>query len=126
MVIRLGILGLLIIWITHTSWIGIAVYLFFIFLIGVQITSLRQYHKDSLWLQLYPLPVHTRRASFLDFVVRLLLPVAVILWLPFLLRGTEGLITTLLTLAGGVLVVYLVRGAQAKKWRLDGQDEEEV
>lgn len=126
MVIRLGILGLLIIWITHTSWIGIAVYIFFIFLIGVQITSLRQYHKDSLWLQLYPLPAHTRRASFLDFVVRLLLPVAVVLWLPFLLRGTEGMISTLLTLAGGTLVVYLVRGAQAKKWRLDGQEEEEV
>lgn len=125
-VIRLGILGLLIIYITHASWIGIAVYLFFIFLIGVQITSLRQYHRDSLWLQLYPIPAHSRRASFLDFVVRLTLPAAVVLWLPFLAKGTQDLLSTLLTLVGGVLVVFLLRGTQAKKWRLDGQDEEEV
>lgn len=125
-VIRLGILGLLIIYITHASWIGIAVYLFFIFLIGVQVTSLRQYHKDSLWLQLYPIPAHSRRASFLDFVIRLTLPAAVVLWLPFLAKGTEDLLSTLLTLLGGVAVVFLLRGTQAKKWRLDGQDEEEV
>lgn len=123
-VIRLGVIGLLIVIITRETWVGIAVYLFFLFLIGVQITSLRQYHKDSLWLQLYPIPYDSRRQSFLNFLVHILLPVAVILWLPFLLNGMNHLMSSLLALVGGLAVIFLLRASQAKKWRVGVDDDE--
>ncbi|MDP4098468.1 ABC transporter permease [Paenibacillus sp. P96] len=120
---RLLLLGLMLIWILSESWMSSAVYLLFVFLIGVQLTSLRQAHRDSLWLQLYPIPEGARRTAFLRFYMRLVLPAAVILWLPLLAGGAGRWSAVWLSLTAGLLLILLQRSMQAKKWASGAEEE---
>jgi ABC-2 type transport system permease protein len=122
-VTRLLILGLLLIWILSGGWAGSAVYLLFVFLIGMQLAALRQTHRDSLWLQLYPIPESARGNAFLRFYMQIMLPAVVVLWLPLLAGGAGRWSAVWFSLAAGLLLILLQRRMQAKKWASDTEEE---
>lgn len=122
-VIRLLVLGLLLVGFTASGWIGSLLYLLFLLLIGLQITSLRRSHQDSLWLQLYPITSEQRKQAFLGFITRMILPIVILLWLPLLSGGVERLGMNVLTLAGGGVVLLLLRASQARRWAKAEEDE---
>ena len=108
-VMRMSVLSLLLNWWNRTSLLGTAIYLFFLFVIGVQLSALRKLHNESFWLIVYPLPEGTRGRNTVQFVSRLLFVGAVLLWLPFLAAiGTRPLLV-LGTLIGGFLLAYLFK-----------------
>ncbi|MEK3789042.1 ABC transporter permease [Paenibacillus sp. FSL K6-1230] len=122
-VIRLLVLGLLLVGFTASGWLGSLLYLLFLLLIGLQITSLRRSHQESLWLQLYPITSEQRKQAFLSFITRMILPIVILLWLPLLSGGMERLGMSVLTLAGGGVVLLLMRASQARRWAKAEEDE---
>lgn len=59
-VIRLLLLSIVLITIIRQPYVNAAVYLFFLYIIGVQLSAISQYHRFSLWQQVYPLPAGSR------------------------------------------------------------------
>lgn len=114
-VTRLLLLGLLLTWLLGGGWAGSAVYVLFVFLIGIQLTSLRRTHRDSLWLQLYPIPEHSRGSTFRHFYMQIMLPVALVLWLPLLARGAGSWSAVWFSLLTSMLLILLQHSLLAKK-----------
>ncbi|MDO7907023.1 ABC transporter permease [Paenibacillus sp. JX-17] len=123
-IVRLVVLGLILTVLTASSWFGNVIYVFFVFLIGVQLATLRRPHAESFWLQLYPIPANMRRSQFLTFMFQIQLPVAILLFLPLLLGGTDRMGAAAASLIAAVLLVILFRQAQGKKWdrEVNGED----
>ncbi len=63
MVTRLTILGAVIIFFLHNDYFKLAVFIFFIYLTGVQLSALVQAHQYMFWTQIYPISVKERRLS---------------------------------------------------------------
>ncbi|GIP57327.1 ABC transporter permease [Paenibacillus woosongensis] len=125
-VTRLTLLGLLIVYWTGHSWIGAAVYLFFIFIIGTQLSALRYVHRDSPAASYYPIMQGVRMKEVLRLITRLLFVLAVILWLPLLAAAAgsgSNLLITLGGLAAGMLLVLLLRANWTRKWSSLEEDE---
>ncbi|GAA0133305.1 ABC transporter permease [Paenibacillus sp. YSY-4.3] len=123
---RLTLLGMLIIYWTGHSWIGAAVYVFFIFIIGTQLSALRFVHRDSPAASYYPIMQGVRIKEVLRLITKLLLVLAVVLWLP-LLAASAGTDSVLLISAGGlaagVLLVLLLRANWTRKWSKLEEDD---
>lgn len=60
LVIRLTVLGCVVIGLVSHSLMKSVLFVFFVYLIGVQLSSLIQQHRYSFWLQVYPLHRDTR------------------------------------------------------------------
>lgn len=114
-VLRMGLLSILLNWWNHSSLIGSAIYLFFLFVIGVQLSALRKFHSESFWLIVYPLPEGARMNNTTQFVFQLQLLGAFLLWLPFLAGVGEGPLPVLGTLAAGVLLAYVFKVYLSRK-----------
>ncbi|WP_019640642.1 ABC transporter permease [Paenibacillus fonticola] len=118
-IVRLALLGMLLIYWTGHSWMGIAVYIFFIFITGTQLTALRFVHRDSPAASYYPIMPGIRMKEVLRFISRLLFVLTFILWLPLLFISVAGRGDWLLSSAGlaaGLLLVLILRLAWSKKW----------
>jgi len=122
-VIRMGTLSLLLNWWNRSSLLGSAIYVFFLFVIGIQLSALRKLHSESFWLTVYPLPEGTRGSNTVDFVFRMLLISAVITGLPFLAAAAERLLPTAGTILSGILMAYLFKNYLSRKAaRLEDED----
>lgn len=121
-VARLILLGMVLTGWNDQSWLGAALYLLFVFLIGTQLASLRQTHQDSPAASYYPLPTGARKAAVLRLATSLLLGVAVLLWLPIIVRPGGDPLLTWGSLAGGLLLAWGMRATWARKWQ--EEDEE--
>lgn len=122
--VRVGLLGVLLVWLTREDWASAAVYWIGLLIIGLQLSALRKLHPESFWLHIYPLPEGTRRKSENKLIFQVQLFWAVLLWLPLIpaVPGTPD--RTLLTLAGGIALVLLSRwNAVRKNRRADDDDE---
>lgn len=124
---RLALLGMLIIYWTGNTWMGAAVYVFFIFMIGTQLTALRYVHRDSPAASYYPIMQGIRIKEVLRLISRLLLILAILLWLPLLAASAmtpgSNLMVSLGGLAAGVLLVVFLRSNWTKKWGMLEEDE---
>ncbi|MBT2291977.1 ABC transporter permease [Paenibacillus albidus] len=122
-VLRIALLGLLLSWWNRGTYVGTAIYLFFLFIVGVQLLSLRKLHSESFWLTIYPLPQGTKGQNTTAFVFRTHLIVAVVLGLPFLTTLGERLLPAAGTVAAGVLLAFLFKGYMSRKEaRLEDDD----
>ena len=122
-VMRMILLSLLLNWWNHSSLMGSAIYLFFLFVIGVQLSALRKLHSESFWLTIYPLPVGTQSSNTVQFVFRVLLACALLSWLPFLAAASaRPLFTAGTLLAGGVLAYLFKVFLSRKASRLDDDE----
>ncbi|WP_223067672.1 ABC transporter permease [Paenibacillus caui] len=124
-ILRAGVVGALLAWLSGGNMLGSAVYLFFVFVIGVQLSELRRVHSESFWLNVYPLPQGSRRRSAVRLVFRIQLWAAALMSLAFIPSLLDGRIAeTALTLAGGLAVTALQRVYAGRKGK-DEEDEDE-
>ncbi|CAM3046053.1 ABC transporter permease [Paenibacillus sediminis] len=126
--IRLTILGALIIWWMQGTWLGTAVYLFFVFVLGIQVSALRRYHAESLWVSLYPLPPGSQRQAVLNIVFKIQLVLSCLLWLPFAaaLMGENPMSQVPLVIGtgiAGILVTALYNRSLARKWLKEDEEQ---
>jgi len=118
---RLTLLGMLIVGWNGQTWLGAAIYLFFIFLAGTQLSALRHVHSDTPADAYYPIPVGSRPKEIVNLATRVLSGIAVVLWIPMIF-GPGGNLTYLLgSFAVGVVLVVGLRSTWKRKW----QEEEE-
>lgn len=121
--LRVGVLGALLVWLTRDSLASAAVYLVSLMIAGLQLSSLRKLHRESFWLHVYPLPEGTRRQNEVQLVFQVQLLWAVLLWLPLLFSiSTEpGLV--LGTGCAGLLLVFLFRMAGLRRGKKEDEDD---
>jgi len=122
-VLRAGILGALLVWWTRSGMMGSGIYLFFVFLAGVQMSSLLRYHSESFWLHVYPIPPGSRRTNAIGLAFQIQLLFAVLTWLPLLGAGSDRLGPVFLTLVIGVVLCLLFRFFAGRKNTPDDDDE---
>lgn len=122
-VVRAGVLGMLLVWWTRGSILGSGIYLFFLFLVGVQLSSLQGYHRDSFWLNVYPIPANSRQHNVTTFVFQVHMLVAVILWLPLWGDGWQHIGLTISTLIAGLVMSFIIRTILSRKANKNNDDD---
>lgn len=122
-VLRLALLGMVLTGWNNKSWLSAALYLLFVFLTGTQLASLRQVHRDSPASSYYPLPAGARKAAALRLTSRLLLALAVLMWLPMVLVPGGDATLTFGSLAAGIVLALAMRSAWARKWQEDDDED---
>lgn len=106
-VLRIAVLGMLLVLWNRSSYAGTGIYLFFLFIIGIQLSALRKLHSESFWLTVYPLPAGSRADSTTQFIFRTLLVTAALLGWPFLFTlAAQPFLATLSLLAGALLAFF--------------------
>ncbi|AKG36045.1 ABC transporter permease [Paenibacillus durus] len=122
-VLRIGLLALLLEWWNRGSLVGAGIYLFFLFITGVQLSALSKLHGESFWLTVYPLPENSRTRSTVSFVFRVHLAFALSLWLPLAAGGSGELPRALGVLAAGVALTLIIRLRLERKMRRAEDDD---
>lgn len=121
-VIRLTLLGMLVVGWNGETWLGAAIYLFFIFLAGMQLSGLRYIHSDTPADSYYPIPAGSRKLEIVTLASRVLLTIAILMWSPMaVIPGGGSLGLLFASLAAGIALVYGMRSSWRRKW----QEEEE-
>lgn len=121
-VTRLSLLGMILTGWNGDSWIGTALYLFFIFLTGTQLTTLRHVHHDSPAALYYPIPEGVRMDTVLRLTSRLLMGISVLMWVPMAIVPGGSLMLTLGTLVAGLMLVLALRATWSRKWSKEEED----
>ncbi|MHA0856721.1 ABC transporter permease [Paenibacillus sp. CMAA1364] len=114
-IMRVFGLGLLLLWWTRGSLVGSGIYLSVLFLIGVQLSSLQGYHRESFWMNIYPIPKNSRGHNVKLFVFQVHLWMVILLWLPFWVDGWSHITLNFGTLIAGVMMSYLIRVVISRK-----------
>ncbi|WP_334075785.1 MULTISPECIES: ABC transporter permease [Paenibacillus] len=118
---RLTLLGMLIVGWNGQTWLGATIYLFFIFLIGAQLSALRHVHSDTPADAYYPIPTGSRPKEIVNLATRVLSGITVILWIPMIFGPGSNLTYLLGSLGLGVAFVFGLHSTWKRKW----QEEEE-
>lgn len=121
--IRLAIVGGLFVFWTGGSLWGSGVYLFFLFVLGIQLSGLLRYHRDSFWIYIYPVTAESRRLQVLKFVYTLQAALTFLLWIPLLIGGWGRWVELVFTFALGLLIALMFRSSQLKKWTKEEESE---
>ncbi|MFC7678277.1 ABC transporter permease [Paenibacillus sp. GCM10028914] len=124
--VRVGVLGALLVWLTRDSLMSSVIYLVSLLIAGLQLSSLRKLHQESFWLHVYPLPVGTRRENEVKLVFQVQLLWAILMWLPLLASFANDPVFVLGTGASGVVLVILFRFAALKRGRKEDEDEDDL
>jgi ABC-2 type transport system permease protein len=114
-VLRIAALALLLCSWNNSSFLGSGIYLFFLFIIGVQLSALRRLHSESFWLTVYPLPQGSKSSNTIRFIFRFQLILAVVLWVPFLVAIVKDPLASVGTLLAGLLLAYLFKANASRK-----------
>lgn len=121
--IRITVLGLVLCTWYDSTFAGTCIYLFFMFILGVQLSALRKLHSESFWLTVYPLPPGSKGNNTIQFIFRVHLVLAFLLWVPFLIEIAVDPIPSLGTFLGGIVLAYLFKAnATRKEARLEEDD----
>lgn len=122
-VLRIAVLDLFLVWMNQASYTGSGIYVFFLFLMGIQLTALRKLHSESFWLTVYPLPEGSKSKGTIQFVFRAHLVLALLTGLPLLLQLGERPLPVLGTFVCGFLLAYLFKAYSTRKEaRMDEDD----
>ncbi|MFP4979037.1 ABC transporter permease [Paenibacillus sp. CN-4] len=121
-VLRIGLLGLLLVALGGNTLTAACLYLFFVFVMGVQLSSLRRLYQESFWLIVYPLPEGSRAVNTAGFVFRLHALWSVVMWLPLarLIPSNPGV--GIGSLAAGLVLAWLQRGSLLRKMASTDED----
>lgn len=114
-VMRIAVLAFLLVWWNRGSYAGIGIYLFFLFIIGIQLSALLKLHSESFWLSVYPLPESSKGDNTIQFIFRALLLLALLIGLPFLATAGERPLPVLGTFLAGGLLAYLFKVYMKRK-----------
>lgn len=131
MVIRIMLLGGLVsYWIADAAfwsgWAAVAVYGLFMFVIAVQLGSLRHVHRYSVWQHVYPLPHSQRIGQYVRVDLAALIACAVIIWLCIAIPLiSSGMVAPAVTALAGVLLYATIRPGRLKRKMAAEADEEE-
>ncbi|MHA6534653.1 ABC transporter permease [Paenibacillus sp. BAC0078] len=120
---RIAILALFLVWWNRGSYIGSGIYLFFLLIMGVQLSALRKLHSESFWLTVYPLPEGSKGSSTIQFIFRAHLLLAVLTGLPFLATVTDRPLPVIGTFLAGGLLAYLFQRSSIRK---EARQEEDI
>lgn len=123
-VLRVGILAAFLAWWQRGSNVGIGIYWFFVFLAGIQLSSLLRFHSESFWLHVYPIAPGSRRRNAIKLAFQIQLTFAAVTWLPLLGAGLERMGTVLMALLGGIVLCLLSRFFASRKKTEDDEDDE--
>lgn len=119
----MAVLDLFLVWMMKDSYLGSGIYVFFLFLMGIQLTALRKLHSESFWLTVYPLPEGSKGKGTIQFVFRAHLVLALLTGLPLLLQAGQRPLEVLATFACGFLLAYLFKvNSTRKEARMDEDD----
>ncbi|OKP92913.1 ABC transporter permease [Paenibacillus sp. P32E] len=121
-VLRIAVLSLLLVWWNRGSYVGSGIYLFFLFIMGVQLSALRKLHSESFWLTVYPLPEGSKASSTIQFIFRAHLLLAVLTGLPFLTAVVERPLPVIGTFLAGGLLAYLFKTRASRKAAQEDDD----
>lgn len=121
-VLRIAVLSLLLVWWNRGSYVGSGIYLFFLFIMGVQLSALRKLHSESFWLTVYPLPEGSKASSTIQFIFRAHLLLAVLTGLPFLTAVVERPLPVIGTFLAGALLTYLFKTRASHKTAQEDED----
>ncbi|MGN7763446.1 ABC transporter permease [Paenibacillus sp. 22594] len=121
-VLRIAVLSLLLVWWNRGSYVGSGIYLFFLFIMGVQLSALRKLHSESFWLTVYPLPEGSKASSTIQFIFRAHLLLAVLTGLPFLTAVVERPLPVIGTFLAGALLAYLFKTRASRKTAQEDDD----
>jgi ABC-2 type transport system permease protein len=122
-VLRIAVLDLFLVWMNQDSYTGSGIYIFFLFLMGIQLTALRKLHSESFWLTVYPLPEGSKSKGTIQFVFRAHLVLALLTGLPLLLQAGARPLPVLGTLACGALLAYLFKAYSTRKEARTDEDD---
>ncbi|GIO33810.1 MULTISPECIES: ABC transporter permease [Paenibacillus] len=123
-VLRVGILAAFLAWWQRGGIVGSVIYLFFVFLAGVQLSSLLRFHSESFWLHVYPIAPGSRRSNAVKLAFQIQLLFAAVTWLPLLGAGPGRFGAVFMTLAGGIVLCLLFRFFANRKKASDDEDED--
>lgn len=121
---RVGVLGTFLVWISRDSLVGTVVYLASLMIVGLQLSSLRKMHRESFWLHVYPLPEGTRRLNEAYLLFRVQLLWALVMWLPMLASVAAAPGLTLGSAVAGFALVWMFRHAALRRDRREDEDED--
>ncbi|MEF2967912.1 ABC transporter permease [Paenibacillus sp. M1] len=121
-IIRLTLLGMIVVGWNGKTWMGAAVYLFFVFLAGTQLTVLRHVHSDTPADSYYPIPAGSRQRETVALAFRVLLGIVLLVWLPMLFGPGNSALFLFGSLAAGLVLAFGLRSSWTRKWR---EEEEE-
>ncbi|CAH1211974.1 hypothetical protein PAECIP111892_03675 [Paenibacillus auburnensis] len=121
-VMRMAVLALLLVWWNRASYAGSGIYLFFLFLTGIQLSALRKLHSESFWLTVYPLPAGSKGDNTTQFIFRTQLVLVLVLGWPFLFTLGERPLPAIGSLLAGALLAYFFK-VYMKRKALDPDDD---
>lgn len=86
---RLTLIGIIVIALSSIWWVKIVGLSAILFLVGVQLSTLRRTHQHAIWLHVYPLPETSRLHSIARLSASLHFMVLILLLLPLFLTSIE-------------------------------------
>ncbi|WP_078548925.1 ABC transporter permease [Litchfieldia alkalitelluris] len=105
--IRLTIIGGLALYFLQMEYGNLAIGLLFLYLTGYQLMTLWRHHHLKIWLDLYPLPLSIRTASFLKLMTSILM-IQTFIFSIFILVSGQWLFALLLIVVGVVFIYFFV------------------
>ncbi|MFC5648106.1 ABC transporter permease [Paenibacillus solisilvae] len=109
------------------GWGAAAVCLLFVWLTGIQLSSLVQSHRHSVWRHVYPLPDRSRLSALLKVDRTASLLLTVILWLPhaILLTAQGDMVQAAAAILLSLVYVLGLRPRRIKRYFSSGADDED-
>ncbi|WP_027416444.1 ABC transporter permease [Aneurinibacillus terranovensis] len=87
MVVRLTLVAFLLIWAIPGDVGKGIIYVLFLYMTGVQLSTLRQYHRDSFWGHIYPLRERFRKEALVKIIYRVMAAQTAVLFIVLLVTG---------------------------------------
>ncbi|NDI37152.1 ABC transporter permease [Chengkuizengella sediminis] len=113
-VVRMTVIGMILIFFLTNDWMKYLFYIIIIYLTGMQLSSLRQYHKNMFWLYIYPLQNERRVEGILKNSFRIHLVIIIMMTIPFILT-ISNILYGFILLAVSILLSYMYHQSLSKK-----------
>ena len=111
--LRLLVIGLILVWTVPNAWLMLVFGLLFMYVIFLQMLPLYRHHRLLVWIDLYPIKVADRMASFTKWIRQMMLFTAILFVIPFLIeqRWLEGAIM----IGASLLFIYMILPSYIQK-----------
>ncbi|NBI28829.1 ABC transporter permease [Chengkuizengella marina] len=113
-VVRMTLVGMILIFFLTNDWMKYLFYIIVIYLSGIQLSSLRQYHKNMFWLYIYPLKNELRVDGILKNSFRIHLVIIFMITIPLQLT-ISNLTYGFILLVVSILLSYMYHQSLSKK-----------
>ncbi|MDP5272631.1 ABC transporter permease [Chengkuizengella axinellae] len=114
MIVRMTLVGIVLVTFLSIVWMKYFIFIAVVYLSGLQILSLRHYHQNMFWVNIYPLPKELRIEGVLKNSFRIHIIIILIISIPFILTITN-LILGFVLLALSILLSKIYHRSLGKK-----------